>query len=83
MRILNYKRIYNESIQVGDLIRFEDETIAMVLKKNRMVLLKYSFGGDWFDLSRHGYEKDMNKGKYKIIARREDWDIVIRTDDTY
>jgi len=31
MRILNYKRIYNESIQVGDLIRFEDETIAMVL----------------------------------------------------
>lgn len=83
MRIINYKKIHSKILKVGDLISFEDGTIALLLKRDKMVLIKYSFGGDWFDVSKSGYEKDMNQGKYKILARKEDWNIVINPDDTY
>lgn len=62
----------------GDLIKFDDGAIGLVLHYDKIVLLKYSCDDDWFKLETgSGYINDIKEGKYKIIAKANKWEINI------
>ena len=75
---INYKKGKEIKAQVGDLIKFEDEVIALVLNYNEIVLINYTGGDSWFKLSKDGYKDDFNNGDYKVIAKAGEWEINIK-----
>ena len=75
---INYKDgKYKEVAEAGDLIKFDDEGIGLVLIDEEIALLKFTSGIDWFELA-NGYKKYFKKGKYEIIAKAKDWEINIK-----
>ena len=72
---INYKD--QENKEVGDLIKFDDGAIGLVLIDEEIALLKFSTGTDWFALA-NGYKEDFKEGRYKIIAKAKDWEINIK-----
>ena len=75
---INYKDNKNKEVaEAGDLIKFDDRTIGLVLIDEEIALLKYSIGEDWFALG-DAYKEDFKKGEYEIIARAKDWEINVK-----
>ena len=75
---INYKDNKNKEVaEVGDLIKFDDRTIGLVLIDEEIALLKYSIGEDRFKLA-VGYKDEFKRGNYKIIAKAEDWEINVK-----
>ena len=74
---INYKeQEHKEIAEVGDLIKFDDGVIVLVLRYGEIVLFKSSDRDDWFVLANDSKE-DFKAGKYKIIAKAKDWEINI------
>jgi len=65
----------NKETYPGDLIKFGDGTIGLVLVGEKFISLKFSNGADWFDDLTGTYGFEFKEGKYKIIARAKDWEI--------
>ena len=75
---INYKDgKYKEVAEAGDLIKFDDEGIGLVLIDEEIALLKFDSGIDWFKLA-DVLKEEFEEGKYKIIAKAEDWEINIK-----
>ncbi len=73
---INLKEIEpNQVAQKGDLIKFNDSgIIGITLQNNEIALLKHGGGLDFMMLA-VGYKDDFEQGKYKIIARANEWEI--------
>jgi len=75
---INYKDNKNKEVaEVGDLIKFDDGAIGLVLIDGEIALLKFSDGSDWFKLANVSKE-DFKEGEYEIIAKAEDWEINVK-----
>jgi len=75
---INYKDNKNKEVaEVGDLIKFDDGTIGLVLSEGEIALLQFSNGEGWFKLAM-GYKQHFKNGEYKIIARAKDWEINVK-----
>ena len=75
---INYKKNKNKEVaRVGDLIKFDDGDIGLVLIDEEIVLLKFSDGNGWFELA-NGYKDEFKRGNYKIIGKSKDWEINIK-----
>ena len=75
---INYKDNKNKEVaRVGDLIKFDDGAIGLVLKDGEIALLKFTTGKDGFVLA-IGYEEYLKEGEYKIIAKAKDWEINVK-----
>jgi len=75
---INYKDNKNKEVaEVGDLIKFDDGAIGLVLIDEEIALLKFSDGSDWFKLANVSKE-DFKEGEYEIIAKAEDWEINVK-----
>ncbi len=75
---INYKDNKNKEVaEVGDLIKFDDGAIGLVLIDEEIALLKFSDGSDWFKLANISKE-DFKEGEYEIIAKAEDWEINVK-----
>ena len=72
---INYKD--QENKEVGDLIKFDDGAIGLVLIDEEIALLKFSTGNDWFCLA-DALKEEIDEGEYKIIARAKDWEINVK-----
>ncbi len=49
---INYKKNKNKEIaEAGDLIKFDDGAIGLVLIEEEIALLKFTSGVDWFKLA--------------------------------
>jgi len=78
MEIINKRE--SEKAKVGDLIKFNNGIIGLVLKDNEIILLKYSndLVDDWME---YGLKKEFKERKYTILAKKDEWDkwdIVLR-----
>ncbi len=75
---INYKKNkHKEVARVGDLIKFDDGAIGLVLKDGEIALLKFTTGKDGFSLA-VGYKEYLKEGEYKIIAKAKDWEINVK-----
>ena len=71
---INYKKNKNKEIaEAGDLIKFDDGAIGLVLSGGEIALLQFPIDEDWFKLA-----DVLKEGNYKIIAKAEDWEINIK-----
>jgi len=58
---INYKDNKNKEVaEVGDLIKFDDGAIGLVLSGGEIALLKFSDGSGWFTLAT-GYKENLKK----------------------
>jgi len=75
---INYKKNkHKEVAEAGDLIKFDDGGIGLVLRRGEIALLKFAVGSGWFTLAT-GYKENLKEGNYKIIAKAEDWEINVK-----
>lgn len=51
----------------GTIIKFDDGATGLVIEDNRIVLLKFSGGSDWYILA-SDHQKDYEKGEYKVMG---------------
>ncbi|MHA1233650.1 MAG: hypothetical protein ACTSQL_01035 [Promethearchaeota archaeon] len=76
MEIINKQE--KAQAEVGDLIKFNDGVTGLVLQNNEIILLKHSGGNNWFILPKNDYKQNFKEGKYTIIAKAKNWNIVIK-----
>jgi len=75
---INYKKNkHKEVARVGDLIKFDDGTIGLVLSEGEIALLQFPMDEDWFKLA-DVLKEEFEEGNYKIIAKVKDWEINIK-----
>ena len=75
---INYKDQENKEIaEPGDLIKFDDGVIGLVLRGGEIALLQFSIDEDWFKLA-DVLKEEFEEGNYKIIGKSKDWEINIK-----
>jgi len=84
---IEYKEKPETEVRQGDIIKFENEVIGLVVDKGgweheickgylAVVLLKYESGDDWLQLA-NGYQSDFEAGNYKIIGNMENAKLIL------
>jgi len=75
---INYKKNkHKEVAEAGDLIKFDDGAIGLVLSGGEIALLQFPIDEDWFKLA-DVLKEEFEEGNYKIIAKAEDWEINVK-----
>lgn len=62
-------------VEGGDIVKFNDDVIAIVTDSNKVFLLKFPSERDWFDLEGGAYNDKLKEGKFKVLAKADEWKI--------
>ncbi len=63
-----------QKAEEGDIIKFNSGVVGLVLRDEKVVLLKFGDKIDWFELATT-YKNDFQEGKYTILAKANEWKI--------